>query len=93
MKMVKINQKLNAQEAEVLEEYRKITRNLKKLSQLIENISVGSAPEAMDSLQRLETKTSLVLTQLRASVWSVVSQREDETDNNGNEVSTAILEY
>lgn len=87
------NEQLTSIEAELLDEYRDISNNLNKLSEAIARINDIPTPKVLASLQQLESKTSLVFTLLRASVYSVMVQQnegdDDEGHNQENDISMA----
>ncbi|RKU40022.1 hypothetical protein DL546_000389 [Coniochaeta pulveracea] len=67
---------LSPLEQEVIEEYERLAENMKKLAEILDDLSSRPTTEIMDGLRELERKTSLVFTLLKASVYSIVLQQE-----------------
>ncbi|EGS23860.1 uncharacterized protein CTHT_0005680 [Thermochaetoides thermophila DSM 1495] len=67
---------LSPLEQEVLDEYERLSENMKKLAVLLDELASAPATEILDGLRELERKTSLVFTLLKASVYSIVLQQE-----------------
>ncbi|CAK7241544.1 MAG: hypothetical protein STHCBS139747_003006 [Sporothrix thermara] len=67
---------LTPTEQAVLEEYERLAENMKKLANVLDDLSGRPATETLDGLRELERKTSLVFTLLKASVYSIVLQHE-----------------
>ncbi|MCJ1462882.1 hypothetical protein MMC07_001486 [Pseudocyphellaria aurata] len=63
-------------EREVLDEYALLLNNLNKLSTQLNGLADRPTGEVLDGLRMLERKTSLVLTLLKASVYSIVLQQQ-----------------
>nr|6CFZ_B Chain B, Dad3 [Thermochaetoides thermophila] len=66
---------LSPLEQEVLDEYERLSENMKKLAVLLDELASAPATEILDGLRELERKTSLVFTLLKASVYSIVLQQ------------------
>ncbi|KAI0996125.1 hypothetical protein K3495_g12056 [Podosphaera aphanis] len=63
-------------EQEVLDEYERLSQNLKMLAHLLDEMETIPTAEILDGLRQLERKTGLVFTLLKASVYSIVLQQE-----------------
>lgn len=63
-------------EQEVLDEYALLLNNLNKLSAQLNALADRPTGEVLDGLRMLERKMSLVLTLLKASVYSIVLQQQ-----------------
>ncbi|GAA6021644.1 hypothetical protein JCM11491_001250 [Sporobolomyces phaffii] len=64
-------------EHQVLDEYSLISRNLDELSTVVQRLSAVQ-PHLLGELRPLERKLGLVFTLFKASVWSILRQREDQ---------------
>ncbi|GAA5904320.1 Dad3p [Sporobolomyces salmoneus] len=64
-------------EQQVLDEYALISRNLDEMSAVVQRLSAVQ-PHLLAELRPLERKIGLVFTLLKASVWSILRQREDQ---------------
>ncbi|TQS36450.1 hypothetical protein Golomagni_03101 [Golovinomyces magnicellulatus] len=67
---------LSSQEQDVLEEYERLAKNMKRLAFLLNDMADKPMTEILDGLRQLERKTGLVFTLLKASVYSIVLQQE-----------------
>ncbi|MCJ1425188.1 hypothetical protein MMC29_003076 [Sticta canariensis] len=63
-------------EQQVLDEYALLLNNLNNLSAQLNALADRPTGEVLDGLRMLERKTSLVLTLLKASVYSIVLQQQ-----------------
>ncbi|GAA5884148.1 hypothetical protein JCM16303_005940 [Sporobolomyces ruberrimus] len=64
-------------EQQVLDEYSSIARNLDEMSTAVQRLSAVQ-PHLLADLRPLERKLGLVFTLFKASVWSILRQREDQ---------------
>jgi DASH complex subunit DAD3 len=69
---------LSPLEQQVLDEYARLLGNLNNMSELLAQLATNPTPEILDSLRGLERSASLVFTLLKASVYSIVLNLEDE---------------
>ncbi|CAN6600599.1 DASH complex subunit Dad3p [Trichomonascus vanleenenianus] len=69
-------QEVSEIEQELLDEYKRLSLNLKKLSQSVHRLAVVPTPQILETLRTLESKISLVSTLLKASVYSIFIQQE-----------------
>ncbi|RKF54805.1 putative dash complex subunit dad3 [Golovinomyces cichoracearum] len=67
---------LTSQEQDILEEYERLAKNMKRLAFLLNEMADKPMAEILDGLRQLERKTGLVFTLLKASVYSIVLQQE-----------------
>ncbi|KAK9458223.1 DASH complex subunit Dad3-domain-containing protein [Dipodascopsis uninucleata] len=67
---------LSTTEQSLLKEYRLLNNNLQKLSEDLSRLSSVPTPEILDNLRVLERKTAVVLTLLKASVYSIFLQQQ-----------------
>ncbi|KAL6691051.1 DASH complex subunit Dad3 domain-containing protein [Trichoderma pleuroticola] len=67
---------LSPLEQEVLEEYERLSTNMKTLATLLDTLASNPTVGILDGLRELERKTSLAFTLLKASVYSIVLQQE-----------------
>ncbi|GAA5855890.1 hypothetical protein JCM9279_001159 [Rhodotorula babjevae] len=63
-------------ELQVLQEYTATARNLDDIAAVLVRLSAAQ-PQILSELRPLERKLGLILTLFKASVWSVLRQRED----------------
>ncbi|GAA5914677.1 hypothetical protein JCM8208_000410 [Rhodotorula glutinis] len=63
-------------ELQVLQEYSATARNLDEIAAVVQRLS-SAQPQILSELRPLERKLGLILTLFKASVWSVLRQRED----------------
>ncbi|GAA5945771.1 hypothetical protein JCM3775_005847 [Rhodotorula graminis] len=63
-------------ELQVLQEYSATARNLDDIATVVQRLSAAQ-PQILSELRPLERKLGLILTLFKASVWSVLRQRED----------------
>ncbi|GAA6062822.1 hypothetical protein JCM10212_002460 [Sporobolomyces blumeae] len=64
-------------EQQVLDEYASIARNLDEMSSVVQRLAAVQ-PHLLSDLRPLERKLGLVFTLFKASVWSILRQREDQ---------------
>ncbi|GAA5840177.1 hypothetical protein JCM3766R1_004119 [Sporobolomyces carnicolor] len=64
-------------EQEVLDEYALVSRNLDEMSAVVQRLSTVQ-PHLLNELRPLERKLGLVFTLFKASVWSILRQREEQ---------------
>ncbi|EFP86226.1 hypothetical protein PGT21_027467 [Puccinia graminis f. sp. tritici] len=76
----KIRQTTNKLEAEVLDEYGRMVELLDRMSNSAHELS-SLPPYLLEGLLPLERKMGLVLTLFKASVWSVLVQKQRESEN------------
>ncbi|KAL6824288.1 DASH complex subunit Dad3 domain-containing protein [Trichoderma sp. SZMC 28015] len=76
---------LSPLEQEVLEEYERLSTNMKTLATLLDNLASNPTVGILDGLRELERKTSLAFTLLKASVYSIVLQQEIDWGAGGEE--------
>ncbi|VVT51023.1 uncharacterized protein SAPINGB_P002958 [Magnusiomyces paraingens] len=67
---------LSASEQELLIEYQTLLRNLTLLNEEISQLTATPTNKILGSLRALESKTSLVFTLLRSSLYSLFFQNE-----------------
>ncbi|OAQ74312.1 DASH complex subunit dad3 domain-containing protein [Pochonia chlamydosporia 170] len=67
---------LSPLEQEVLDEYERLSNNMKQLASVLDDLASNPSTEILDGLRDLERKTSLAFTLLKASVYSIVLQQE-----------------
>ncbi|RDL37211.1 Uncharacterized protein BP5553_04644 [Venustampulla echinocandica] len=72
-------------EQDVLDEYERLSENMKRLAALLDNMAGRPTAEVLDGLRQLERKTSLVFTLLKASVYSIVLQQEIYSGDQGGD--------
>ncbi|MBW0487027.1 hypothetical protein O181_026742 [Austropuccinia psidii MF-1] len=77
--IVKIQQTTSALESEVLYEYSRMVELLDRMSDTVHDLS-GMPPHLLENLLPLERKMGLVLTLFKASVWSVLVQKQRESE-------------
>ncbi|KKA30111.1 hypothetical protein TD95_003061, partial [Thielaviopsis punctulata] len=63
-------------EQEVLDEYERLSDNMKKLASVLEDLAANPSTAILDNLRDLERKTSLVFTALKSSVYNIILQQE-----------------
>ncbi|KAL7960262.1 DASH complex subunit Dad3 domain-containing protein [Trichoderma compactum] len=76
---------LSPLEQEVLDEYERLSTNMKTLATLLDNLASKPTVGILDGLRELERKTSLAFTLLKASVYSIVLQQEIDWGAGGEE--------
>ncbi|OAV98979.1 hypothetical protein PTTG_02464 [Puccinia triticina 1-1 BBBD Race 1] len=76
----KIRQTTSKVEAEVLDEYARMVELLDRMSNSAHELST-LPPYLLEGLLPLERKMGLVLTLFKASVWSVLVQKQRESEN------------
>ncbi|KAL6816905.1 DASH complex subunit Dad3 [Trichoderma camerunense] len=76
---------LSPLEQEVLEEYERLSTNMKTLATLLDTLASNPTVGILDGLRELERKTSLAFTLLKASVYSIVLQQEIDWGAGGEE--------
>ncbi|GAA5964381.1 hypothetical protein JCM3765_006396 [Sporobolomyces pararoseus] len=64
-------------EQQVLDEYSLVARNLDEMAAVVQRLSAVQ-PQLLAELRPLERKLGLVFTLFKASVWSILRQREDQ---------------
>ncbi|GAA5940072.1 Dad3p [Sporobolomyces koalae] len=64
-------------ERQVLDEYSLVARNLDEMSTVVQRLAAVQ-PHLLSELRPLERKLGLVFTLFKASVWSILRQREDQ---------------
>ncbi|GAA5917393.1 hypothetical protein JCM6882_000843 [Rhodosporidiobolus microsporus] len=64
-------------ERQVLGEYAATARNLDDITATVQRLS-SAQPQVLAELRPLERKLGLILTLFKASVWSLLRQREDQ---------------
>ncbi|KAL6244145.1 hypothetical protein RBB50_009015 [Rhinocladiella similis] len=77
---------VSALEQEVLDEYERLSRNMKELSSILATLSSGPMTlEIAEGLRLLERKVASVYTLMKASVYSIVLQQGqlDSMDEGG----------
>ncbi|BGO91192.1 hypothetical protein NBRC10512_001226 [Rhodotorula toruloides] len=62
---------------QVLDEYKLTARNLDDVAAIVQRLS-SAQPHLLSELRPLEQKLGLILTLFKASVWSLLRQREDQ---------------
>ncbi|ORX40785.1 DASH complex subunit Dad3-domain-containing protein [Kockovaella imperatae] len=72
------NSQLSSLEQEVLWEYVKLSDKIKRISNLAKETAETPNESLLTELRDLEKKMGLVLTLFKASVWTVVNDREAE---------------
>ncbi|KAL7274602.1 hypothetical protein RUND412_002482 [Rhizina undulata] len=73
------SQSLTNLEQEVLDEYELLLQNMNEFSALTAALASMPTTTLLDSLRKLERKTGLVFTLLKASVYSMVLQQQLNT--------------
>ncbi|KAK3387122.1 hypothetical protein B0H63DRAFT_521192 [Podospora didyma] len=76
---------LSPTEHELLEEYERLAANMKKLASVLDNLASQPTSQILDMMRELERKTSLVLTLLKASVYSIVLQQQIDWGDGGGD--------
>ncbi|GAA6055093.1 hypothetical protein JCM3770_001793 [Rhodotorula araucariae] len=64
-------------EHQVLQEYALTARNLDDIAAVVQRLAAAQ-PQILTELRPLERKLGLILTLFKASVWSLLRQREDQ---------------
>ncbi|GAA6020893.1 hypothetical protein JCM10207_003180 [Rhodosporidiobolus poonsookiae] len=64
-------------EGQVLAQYGTVAHNLDDVAAAIQRLS-ATQPQVLVELRPLERKLGLILTLFKASVWSLLRQREDQ---------------
>ncbi|GAA5845084.1 hypothetical protein JCM11251_000004 [Rhodosporidiobolus azoricus] len=64
-------------ERQVLSEYAQTARSLDEVTATVQRLSAAQ-PQVLAELRPLERKLGLILTLFKASVWSLLRQREDQ---------------
>ncbi|BGP39665.1 hypothetical protein JCM10450v2_003635 [Rhodotorula kratochvilovae] len=64
-------------EHQVLQEYALTARNLDDIAAVVQRLA-SVQPQILSELRPLERKLGLILTLFKASVWSLLRQREDQ---------------
>ncbi|GAA6043795.1 hypothetical protein JCM8097_007712 [Rhodosporidiobolus ruineniae] len=64
-------------EQQTLDEYAQVANNLDDVTAVVQRLA-SAQPHLLQELRPLERKLGLVLTLFKASVWSLLRQREDQ---------------
>ncbi|KNZ61523.1 hypothetical protein VP01_1389g4 [Puccinia sorghi] len=80
MDTTKVRQSTQKLEAEVIDEYGRMVELLDRMSNSAHELS-SLPPYLLEGLLPLERKMGLVLTLFKASVWSVLVQKQRESEN------------
>ncbi|BGP55129.1 hypothetical protein JCM8202_001948 [Rhodotorula sphaerocarpa] len=73
-------------EAQVLDQYRLTARNLDEIATVVQRVSAVQ-PQLLAELRPLERKLGLVLTLFKASVWSLLRQRDQQLSQDDEDLA------
>ncbi|GAA6001002.1 Dad3p [Rhodotorula paludigena] len=74
---VPASERIHRLEQQVLHEYASTARSLDDIATVVQRLSAAQ-PQILAELRPLERKLGLILTLFKASVWSLLRQREDQ---------------